>query len=66
MARTSTGSTPFSYAFGTKAVIPVKQNVISARVEHLDEEQNNSMLPLELDLLNERRDMALLRLTEYQ
>lgn len=58
-AQNSTGATPFSLTFGARVVIPIEQTVNT-----LDEDQNNSLLHLELDLLDEKKDKALLRSAE--
>ncbi len=64
--RESTGETPFSLAFGSEAVVPVEIGMPSDRVEHYEPTANEEELLLNLDLLEERRAMAQLRLAEYQ
>jgi ribonuclease HI len=57
-ARTPTGETPFSLAYGTEAVIPVEIGSPSHRVQHYDPNQNDEGITACLDLLQERRDNA--------
>jgi hypothetical protein len=57
-ARTPTGETPFSLAYGTEAVIPVEIGSPSLRVLHYDPAQNNEGISACLDLSQERRDNA--------
>ena len=64
--RRSTGKTPFSLTYGTEAVIPAKVNLCSARVSEFNTSQNDGHLMECLDLLEEYRDTATIRLAEYQ
>jgi hypothetical protein len=57
-AKTPTGETPFSLAYGTEAVIPVEIGSSSHRVQHYDPTQNGEGISACLDLLQERRDNA--------
>ena len=66
MSRTSTGETPFSLVYGTEAMIPVEAGVPSLRYKWSREETNNEGLQLNLDLLDERREQALIRIAAYQ
>ncbi|MCI66333.1 hypothetical protein A2U01_0087591, partial [Trifolium medium] len=53
---------PFSFTYGTEAVIPVEIGASSFRAEiPIEGELNNEMLREELDLLEELRDGAALR-----
>ena len=65
-SRTSTGETPFSLVYGTEAMIPVEAGVPSLRYKWSREETNNEGLQLNLDLLEERRQQAIIRITAYQ
>ena len=65
-ARNATGETPFSLSFGAEAVVPVESVVPTYRTLHFQSEQNDSQLRMELDLLEERRDEARLRMAAYQ
>ena len=64
--RTATGETPFSLTFGTEAVIPVEIGEPTLRVEYYDEETNNSRLQANLDLLEEKREVAYIRAEAYK
>ncbi|KAK3021959.1 hypothetical protein RJ639_045654 [Escallonia herrerae] len=64
--RTSTGETPFSLSFGTDALIPVEIGLPSLRVVTDDPVQNEEDLRANLDLLDERREQAAVRLAAYK
>ena len=57
-AKTSIGKTPFSLAYGTEAVIPVKCGIPSARYIWLDENSNRDLLNHILDVIDELHDKA--------
>ena len=65
-AKTSTGETPFSLAYGTEAVIPVECGIPSARYMWLNEGSNTDLLNHSLDAIDELRDKAHLRTALYQ
>ena len=60
--RTATGETPFSMAYGSKAMIPLEVRVSSFRYENFDEETNTSLLVAERDTIEERREVARVRM----
>ena len=62
----STGETPFSLMYEVEAVISVEVNLYSARVVGFDPAQNELMMAERLDLLEEYREAAAIRLAEYQ
>jgi hypothetical protein len=64
--RTTTRETPFSLAYGTEAVIPTEVYEPTLRTEVCDEEENTANLLNNLDLLEEKRDKALLRSEAYK
>ena len=64
--RTSTGHTPFSLAFRSEAVLPVKVKVASHRVQTFDQDQNDKLLCASLDLIDEKREASQLHLAHYQ
>ncbi|KAK3002810.1 hypothetical protein RJ639_019376 [Escallonia herrerae] len=64
--RTSTGETSFSLSFGTDALIPVEIGLPSLRVVTDDPVQNEEDLRANLDLLDERREQAAVRLAAYK
>ena len=61
----STGETPFSLTYGVEAVIPTEVNLCSAQVSKFNTSQNDDQLIERLDLLEEYRDTATIRLAEY-
>ncbi|KAL5542052.1 hypothetical protein UlMin_009762 [Ulmus minor] len=65
-AKTSIGETPFSLAYGTEEVIPVKCGIPSVRYMWLDEDSNRELLNHSLDAIDELRDKAHLRTALYQ
>ncbi|XP_057803119.1 uncharacterized protein LOC131018411 [Salvia miltiorrhiza] len=64
--RTSTGETPFSLAYGMEAVIPTESEVPTARYELTTDNENQEAMCHELDLLDEKRNTANIRLASYQ
>lgn len=64
--RTSTGETPLSIVFGSEAVGPAEIGMPTYRVEHFDPQLNLEELRLNLDLLEERRELAALRESKYK
>ena len=52
--------------YGAEAVIPTKVNLCNARVEGFNPDQNEGMMVEHLDLLEEYREAATIRLDEYQ
>ena len=64
--RLPTGETPFALAFGTEAVIPIELKLPSARVTAFDEPQNAQSLRANLDLLEERWEIAQVRMAAYR
>ena len=65
-SRTSTGETPFSLAYGVEAMIPVEIEVPSLRREAYNQEENFALQRYELDLLEEKRNLAALRVASYK
>ena len=65
-ARTPTGETSFRLTYGTEAMIPIEVGVTSTRQTVFSEEGNDKKLRLNLDCLDEVRDKASSRMTEYQ
>lgn len=70
--RTPTRETPFSLTFGTEALILIEIGMTMHRAANFDSEKNKESLRLNLDLLAEKRDEAVLltsankqRMTKY-
>ena len=66
MPRRSTGETLFPLTYGAKAVIPAEINLCSAWVEGFNPAQNEEMMVERLNLLDEYRETATVRLAKYQ
>ena len=64
--KSTTRETPFALTFGTEAVAPVEVGLESPRVEFANAEHNEESLLLNLDLLEEKRELALKRAEDYQ
>ena len=66
--RKATEETPFSLAYGMEAVVPAETTAGSLRRELCTSNPaaNNQLLMDSLDLIEERRDQALLRIQNYQ
>ena len=58
--------TPFSFTYGAEAVIPAKVNLCSARVSGFISVENSKLMLKQLNLLEECRESATIRLTKYQ
>ncbi|XP_070056317.1 uncharacterized protein [Nicotiana tomentosiformis] len=61
-AKSSTGEIPFSLVDGAEALISVEVGEPTLRYFLADEEANNEALLVKLDLLDERRDLAHIRM----
>ncbi|KAG7559308.1 Ribonuclease H domain [Arabidopsis thaliana x Arabidopsis arenosa] len=66
--RRATGETPFALVYGTECVIPTEAEILGIRRRLLPEQENSNtqMMLDELDLIDERRDSALVRMQNYQ
>ncbi|XP_050248719.1 uncharacterized protein LOC126695969 [Quercus robur] len=64
--RRSTGETPFSLTYGAEAVIPLEINFPTQRTTTFDPIANNRLLEKSLDLLEEKRESAMVHLAYYQ
>ncbi len=64
--RIPTGETPFNLTYGTEAVIPLEIGLPSPRVEHYDASSSSSQLRNNLDLIEETREAARVRMAKYQ
>ncbi|KAK2999843.1 hypothetical protein RJ639_023861 [Escallonia herrerae] len=64
--RAPTGETPFSLSFGTEALIPIEIGLPSLRLTTYDTVRNEEALRANLDLLDEQREQAAMRLAAYQ
>ncbi|XP_077251526.1 uncharacterized protein LOC143890728 [Tasmannia lanceolata] len=64
--RTATGESSFSLAFGVDTVIPVEIGAHSLRLEAYNERTNPNYLWSSLDLVEETREKARVRMAAYQ
>ena len=64
--RRSTGETPFSMTYGAEAVIPLENGFPTLRTSTFTLDGNNELLKKNLDLIEERRENAMVQLAYYQ
>ena len=65
-ARTPTGETPFRLTYESEVVIPAEVGLTSYRVNNHNESKNDEAMRLQLDLVDEVREVAEQRLARYQ
>jgi MoaA/NifB/PqqE/SkfB family radical SAM enzyme len=63
--RKSIGETPFALAYRVEAVIPLEVGMPTTQTRDFVMETNEDNLQKDLDLLEERRDLAVVRLALY-
>ncbi|GKC49445.1 reverse transcriptase domain-containing protein [Tanacetum coccineum] len=63
---TRNGETPFSLTYGTEAVIPTEIGMPTHRTSSVNEKTNDQELRLNLDLLEEQREIAAIREARYK
>ena len=66
MPRRSTGETPFSMTYGAEAVIPLETGFPTLRTSAFTSDDNDGLLEKSLDLIEERRENAMVQLAYYQ
>ena len=64
--RRSTGQTPFSMSYGVEAVIPIETGFPTLRTQTFNPNDNDRLLEISLDLIEERRENAMVQLAYYQ
>ena len=64
--RRSTGETPFSMSYGAEAVIPIETGFPTLRTQTFNPNDNDRLLERSLDLLEKRRENAMVQLAYYQ
>ena len=62
----STGETPYSMTYGAKGVIPFKSGFPTLRTNQFNVEENNCLLLDSLDVVEERREVATVKMEYYQ
>ena len=60
-----TGETPFSMTYGAEAVIPLEVNFPTQRTTTFCPATNDKLLEKSLDLIDERREGAMVHLANY-
>ncbi|GKC71998.1 reverse transcriptase domain-containing protein [Tanacetum coccineum] len=65
MPKSSNGETPFSLVYGSEAVIPIEISVETKPIQDFDPKENEKRLREDLDILEERREMASIRVAHY-
>ncbi|GKB49611.1 reverse transcriptase domain-containing protein [Tanacetum coccineum] len=66
MLKTSNGETPFSLIYRSEAVIPAEIGIPTYRTIQWNEAQNEEEMRLNLDLVQERRETAMIREAKYK
>ena len=61
----STRETPFSMTYGAEAVIPLEIGFPTLRTSSFTPSSNDGLLEKSLDLIEERRENAMVRLSYY-
>ena len=64
--RKSTGETPFSMSYGAEVVIPIEMGFPMLRTQSFNPSHNDELLEKSLDLIEERRESAIVQLAYYQ
>ncbi|GJY03263.1 reverse transcriptase domain-containing protein [Tanacetum coccineum] len=64
MIKTTNGHTPFSFTYGMKSVIPVEIGMPSLRCAKVNQAMNDEALLLNLDVLEEEREKAAIRVAK--
>ena len=64
--RRSTGETPFSMTYGAEAVIPLESGFPMTRTSSFNPKDNDEQLARGLDLIEEKRENAMVQLAYYQ
>ena len=66
MPHRSTGETPFSMTYGAEVVIPLETGFPTSRTSSFNPKDNDEQLAKSLDLIEEKRENAMVQLTYYQ
>ena len=64
--RRLTGETPFLMSYGAEVVIPIETSFPTLRTQSFNPSDNNELLERSLDLIEERRESAMVQLAYYQ
>ena len=66
MPRKSTGETPILMTYGAEAVIPLETGFPTLKTSSFSPSNNDNLLENGLDLIEERRENAMVQLAYYQ
>ena len=66
MPRKSTGETPILMTYGAEAVIPLETGFPTLKTSSFSPSNNDNLLEYGLDLIEERRENAMVQLAYYQ
>ena len=64
--RRSTGNTLFSMIYGAEAIIPLEIGFLTTRTSSFNSKDNDEQLTRNLDLIEEKRENAMVQLAYYQ
>ena len=64
--RRSTGETPFSMTYGAEAIIPLETGFPTLKISTFSPNSNDNLLERGLDLIEERREIAMVQLAYYK
>ncbi|GJV24046.1 reverse transcriptase domain-containing protein [Tanacetum coccineum] len=64
--KSSNGKTPFSLVYGSEVVVPIKISVETKRIKEFEARQNEKKRREDLDILEERREIASIREAYYK
>ena len=64
--RKATNKMPYALAFRFEIVIPLEVSLPTIRIETYDINHNEEVLAQDLDLVDEQRENALIRMADYQ
>lgn len=64
--RKSTRETPFSMMYGSEAIIPLETGFPTMRSNQFNSSSIEQILPTNLDLAEERKEVVTVRLAQYQ
>ncbi|KAL0322210.1 UNVERIFIED_CONTAM: hypothetical protein Scaly_2517400 [Sesamum calycinum] len=64
--RGSTGKSPLTQVYGTKAIIPAELGMPSHRILHFNEENNSQILKQHVDLVDELRETTFIQTQRYK
>ena len=62
----ATGQTPLKLVYGSEALLPVEIGVQTIRVKHFNQEENVQSRLLDLELIDEVKENATLKMAAYQ